>query len=90
MVDVTAVVSSYGGEVLDVVAMVCHPVPSSRCTFIEIKLPLPKSVLAVQSSTGCALAFTLPVKPVGALAGDTVMAPSMFDAVVEMPSLVTE
>ena len=73
-----------------VVAIVCHPLPSSRCMFIEIKLPLPKSVLAVQSSTMCALAFTDALKPVGALAGDTVMAPSTFEAVVEIPSLVTE
>jgi hypothetical protein len=49
--------------------------------FIEIKLPLPRSVLGVQSRTICALEFTDALNPVGALAGDTVIAPSMFDAV---------
>ena len=43
--------------------------------------PLPKSVLGVQVNVGLACAFGVPLKLVGALAGDTVKAPSMFEAV---------
>jgi hypothetical protein len=45
--EVTTVVSVYDGEVFDVVAIVAIPLPSSRCTLIEIKLPVSKVVLAV-------------------------------------------
>ena len=57
-----------------VVAIVFHVEPpvTIRSICMDNNVPLPKSVLGVQVNVGWACAFGVPLKLVGALAGDTV------------------